>query len=136
MSNKKYDKKGRVVSDFITETKTSYKYKYSSDTRTIVITNKINRSNHTTSIKQVEVGKEKYRDVLKTECGDVYTTKTLYDEFGRQVRYEQINKKKKTSLIKTFHYPGKEETHIFIINYNGKKDFGFKADVEKLMGKC
>lgn len=133
--NKKYDKNGRLVYDFIQATETLYTYKYKDENRTVKIANKNNRSNHTTIIEQIKDASGNYRDISKTEEGDVYTIKVTYNEAGQQVKYEQINKKKKTNFIKTFYYPDNSETHVYIMNYNGKKEVGFKADVKKLMRK-
>ena len=96
MNNKKYDKNGRLIYDFIPETETLYTYKYKDKNRTVKIANKKNRSNHTTVIEQVEDGNGGYRDISKIEKGDIYTIKVTYNEFGKQAKYEQINKKKKT----------------------------------------
>lgn len=135
MQNKKYDNEGRLIYDFVPEIDTLYTYSYQDGSRIVKITNEKNRSNHTTLIEQTADVNGGYRDVLKTEEGDIYIIRTLYNKEGKQLKYEQVNKKKKTSFIKTFYYAENSETHIFIINYDGKKDFGFKADVKKLMGK-
>ena len=135
MSNKQYDSDNRIVSDYLPETDTSYKYEYTADSRKVIISNEKNRSNHTTIIEQEEDDNGWYRDVSKTEYGDIYTTVTSYDERGRPVRYEQINTKKNTKLIKTFYYPKDGETHITIADYNGAKEISFKSNLKKLMKK-
>ena len=136
MSNKQYDGDGRLVSDYVPETETSYQYDYTLDGRKVVISNEKNRSNHTTIIEQEEDDNGWYRDVSKVEHGDVYTITILYDERGRQLKYEQINKEKNTNLTKTFYYPKDGETHIVILDYNGTKEVTFKTDVKKLIKKC
>ena len=135
MSHKQHNEEGRIIYDFIPETETSYKYDYVFEGRIVTILNEKNRSNHTTIIEQIEDENGWYRDVIKVEYGDTYNITTLYDECGRQAKYEQINKIKKSSLTKTFHYPDNNATYIVIIDHNGKKDFGFKTNVKKLINK-
>jgi flagellar basal body L-ring protein FlgH len=135
MPNKQYDSDGRLISDYIPETETSYKYEYTFDGRKVIITNEKNRSNHTTIIEQEEDDNGWFRDVNKIEHGDIYTISISYDERGRQLKYEQINKEKNTNFTKTFFYPKDGETHIAIMDYNGNKNIDFKSNIKKLIKK-
>lgn len=134
-ANKKFDETGRLVSCFLPSTGTLTTYAYGTDWRTITITNERNSSNHTTTIEQKLKNNGDFIDTLKTEEGEIYTIRISYDEKGRETKYEQINKVKKTNLIRTTYHSGEGETSVFVINYNGNKEVGFKADMKKLKPK-
>jgi hypothetical protein len=129
---KKYDKQGRVIEDYSTITGTMTIYEYGNGWKKITMLNDRNRSNHTTVIEQNMAEDGSFMDVLKIEDGDVYTIKTHYNGLGKEVQYERINKIKKTNLVKTTHHSEFGETFISIINYDGKKEIGFKADIKRL----
>jgi hypothetical protein len=134
-SDRKIDSYGRLISDFSSSTGTLTTYEYGDKWRKITITNSKNRSNHTTIIEQNISENGNFIDSKKTEEGDVYIIKTTYDDKGREKQYEQINKIKQTNLIKTTYRPGEGETCVYIMNYNGNKEIGFKADAKKLRPK-
>lgn len=131
-SNKIFDELGRIVSDHSPSIGTITTYEYGHDWRRITMTNERNISNHTTVIEQNSDGNGGFIDAVKTEDGNVYTMKTIYDENGKEVRYERINKLKKTNLIKTTYHSKNGKTCVFIINHDGKEEIGFKADVKRL----
>jgi len=129
----KFDVKKRLVYDFEPKSEILHKYKYDDKNllRTITITNKKNKSNFKTTIIQKLVDEE-YINQTKKEHGEVYVLITTYRENGEIKTIEQINKKKKTNLVKEYFKNNKLETEIIILNYNNKKSIHFKSDINKI----
>lgn len=125
-----YDKLGRITFYDIVDLGLTYEYIYCDDlnicsNRKYIIENKNNKSNFRTVIIQKFINKN-YIDLKKEEFGDIYEITTKYNEEGKEINIERINKLKNTFYSKLYIRNKCGEPIIWIEKYNEQKNIGFK----------
>jgi hypothetical protein len=125
-----YDKLGRITFYNIADLDLTYEYIYCDDlnicsNRKCIIKNENNNSNFKTVITQKFLNKN-YIDLKKEEFGDIYEITTEYNEEGKEINIERINKLKNTFYSKLYIRNKNGELMIWIEKYNEQKNIGFR----------
>ena len=128
----KLDEFGRVIYRVETVTGIIYEYQYNSESsRTLTITNDINKSNFKTIANQILIDGTFISTEIK-EFGETYNIIKRYEE-NKETYFEQMNiKTGKTYKKNTVWKDGK--IHIWSTEYDGEKNIGFYIKKDLITG--
>jgi len=121
----KLNKDRKIVTEIDPISGLIYKYKYGQNKRIVNIYLKNKSSKNKTIIKEDFNGKE-YAPSEKKDFSEKYIITIIYDKLGREKKLIRYNRTTRKRYVKENLMFKENEAVLWIEDYSGKRDFGFK----------